>query len=544
MLALSGSRSNEVRGQIAVRSVPASRWLSVFITGVFTSGLFVLVAQHGVNVPFFDDWTQLSVLPRTLDVTSVFSFLWHQHNENRMLFPNLVVLVLSITHNLDYKYEMYLAAILWGLSFYMVSRSVPTIPTVWKRLLINLVLALIWFAPLQVQNIYWGFQLAWYICTASVVVGVYVSTKNTIPLVIKNMLMTTAGIVASFSSVQGLLFWPIILAVLLTLRYPKKSLAWQTLMGIISFSVYFLGFNFSSLGGGGLGYAMKHVFSLGYFLFVLNGNIVAVLDPSLPANAIYVGAFIAGVAIAGMLATSMWWAFASGTYVMLRTMIIGLGMFGILAEGMTAYGRVGFGIDQAIQTRYIMFSLCALIAVVLGLTGRILASSATSRLRRGVETLGLILVSLMILVAYPGSFLMADQTSAMRTKSELAISFRHILTPTGFDTLVEQNSFPFVSVVKADLPVLNKVDPRMQLKTHSSIESELELVAPAPVGIRETKFIESLQILYSMRPDLEAAFPLDAFKSWDKLVSWSCNSSWVSPVRNVSTSEIKSRLCD
>ena len=54
---------------------------------------FVFVARYGVNFIYLDEWSNVSMLHAAIHGNLTWSMLWAQHNENRMLFPNMVFIV-------------------------------------------------------------------------------------------------------------------------------------------------------------------------------------------------------------------------------------------------------------------------------------------------------------------------------------------------------------------------------------------------------------------------------------------------------------------
>ena len=79
---------------------------------------FWFVHVYGVNAIWYDQWDNIALLTHSnyfynsyAGHTSL-SMLWTQHNENRMLFPNLVVLALGALTHLNVLTEEYLSAAL------------------------------------------------------------------------------------------------------------------------------------------------------------------------------------------------------------------------------------------------------------------------------------------------------------------------------------------------------------------------------------------------------------------------------------------------
>jgi hypothetical protein len=98
-------------------------------------------------------------------------------------------------------------------------------------------LGLVWFCLGDWQNALWGFQFAWYLVVLWLVALLYVM------LVRKGALSVAVGIavVASFTSFEGLLLWPVGLICLLWTRESKRRMAIWVAVGVGTVVVYSLG---------------------------------------------------------------------------------------------------------------------------------------------------------------------------------------------------------------------------------------------------------------------------------------------------------------
>lgn len=67
--------------------------------------LFWYIHHYSVNMVFADQWHDLGIIERSKAGTLTFGDLWAQHGENRILVPNLVVLLLAHTVQFDVVHE-------------------------------------------------------------------------------------------------------------------------------------------------------------------------------------------------------------------------------------------------------------------------------------------------------------------------------------------------------------------------------------------------------------------------------------------------------
>src|SRR5262249_17148400 len=74
--------------------------------------MLALIHHYGVNAPFWDEWDELSVVPRAYDGTLNVAALWAQQNEHRPVTSKVASIVLARTTDLNLVAEMY-----WGFAF-------------------------------------------------------------------------------------------------------------------------------------------------------------------------------------------------------------------------------------------------------------------------------------------------------------------------------------------------------------------------------------------------------------------------------------------
>ena len=228
-------------------------------------GYFWLIHHYARNVVFYDQWSDVRLVAHPS-----FSALWVQHNENRILFPNLVVLLLAHTTHLNIVVEEFLSATLLVGATVLIAlvhhRRSPSTP--WFA---YIPLVLLLFSFVQDGDTLWGFQLAWYMVLLALAGCIYLLDRPNLigPVFAAAVIVAVVG---SFSSLQGLLIWP----VGMVLNYQRRrGRAWQLgwiLSGVITTVVYFYDLNSSTANPGG-SFALTHLNrSLMFFLTAI-GNI-------------------------------------------------------------------------------------------------------------------------------------------------------------------------------------------------------------------------------------------------------------------------------
>jgi hypothetical protein len=207
---------------------------------------FWLIHQYGSNVVWYDQWSDINLISHTYSHSLTISSLWAQHNENRIFFPNLIVLALASTTHFNVLIEEYLSAVLLsvaaGLIVFAHKRRSTSVPLIYYLPPIAVI-----FTFVQCQDTLWGFQLAWYLVMLSMAAAFCLLDKQTIGAIVLAG-ACAAAIVGSFSSLQGLLIWPAGLVLMYhRRRSPRVIVAWIA-AGIATGALYFYNFSFQSSG--------------------------------------------------------------------------------------------------------------------------------------------------------------------------------------------------------------------------------------------------------------------------------------------------------
>jgi hypothetical protein len=349
-------------------------------SGSFTQGLWVLVAlpgmvgvwlvyRYGVDVPYWDEWTIASLLQRIDDGTLTFAIVFAQHNEHRMLVPRAIQLLAALAVGWDTRVGMWLTQ---GLLFAMMAgcialwrRSTPGHFPPWSLLTLAVV-SLILFSPAQHQNLFWGFQVCFYVPAACLLAATLVALSRTIGLGSALAVISVLSTVATLSLFPGLLTWPLAAASVVLVRgLPRREtvLKWSgwaaccaTVMGI-----YFLRYEPPP--------GSPSVWSaLGNPLLLLSGTAVCMGGfVGIGAQPVKL-ATIAGTALTIAfltLLTMVWRRRSDASLVVSTAPWIVMGSFGLLTAVAIAAGRVGYGYVAMLESRYTSLTAWTLIGVVM-----------------------------------------------------------------------------------------------------------------------------------------------------------------------------------
>lgn len=211
------------------------------------------ICRYGVNVVFWDEWSVVSLYDDIVSNGITFEKLFAQHNEHRMLFPNLLLLLSLCMTKWNTKYVMYISAGILSVTYYLMIRcSVP------KKRIVDFTGTDVCFCVLsglclmsacQWENLLWGFQVAWFFIELCVVAsltffGRYLKDGNKKDGMVSILFAT----VSAYSSLQGLAVWPMYVCLFVIISVlERKWISWKKWMpyavvGILEIVFYFYGY--------------------------------------------------------------------------------------------------------------------------------------------------------------------------------------------------------------------------------------------------------------------------------------------------------------
>ena len=326
--------------------------------------MYVWFIQHyGSNVIGADQWSDVNVLGSAYAGKLSLPALWAQHNENRMLFPNLLVVVQGYTTHLNLVVEMYLGAImLFGATFFIIvthRRRSVAIPWI-----AYCPVALLMLSFVQYGNTLWGFQMAWYLILLCLGISLFLLDRPTLTWIWLAGAVA-AAIVGSFSSLQGLFIWPAGLVLLAFRRRPKRfMLAWLG-AGLGTTAVYFYRFN-PTLGSDNHAFAIEHpIGSLTYFLTAI-GDVLGQPLHSDKTNPVLLLIGLACVVVVIVAAVRTFHLHDPDSPAPIGLALV---CFGLLFAASITEGRSFLGLSDAATTRYATCDLLVLVGAYLALLG-------------------------------------------------------------------------------------------------------------------------------------------------------------------------------
>lgn len=358
------------------RSTKAAHWLPVFLAAIPPVLLVWTVSENVVDVPFADEWALLPLIDAWRAGRLQIADLWAQHNEHRPVVARVVELALAQWTDWDARYAVAGNLILAVVSFALLAslirrtfaRTAPAVtPWLW------LAASVLMFSPAHWENWGWGFQLAIFIAMCAVSVAAWgVARYGASRPGMLILLGAASTALLSFSGIGLALFLVLSVAVLLQARARGdaagliRATCWSA-AGIGIVLVYFAGYQHPPHHPTPLAFLAAPLDFVAYVLTFLG----APLAPEQTWEAGACGA--AGLAIFCVAVVAEWRRADAGrqmlaAWVLLAAVVIVVAMI-------TAVARMGFGVHQALSTRYMTVSTPFWIALLVVVTMAVVRAS-------------------------------------------------------------------------------------------------------------------------------------------------------------------------
>ncbi len=301
----------------------------------------------GLNIPFWDQWFFARQLRIQMNGQLTFDILLSQHNEHRPFFPRLIWLALAGLTHYNIKAELwtnFLIAI--GTLTFFSRRVLRT----WQEQKVEIpafllpLLAHLLFNLGSRESWIQGFQTVMFLGMACIIVGVFFLTDKTWG---KFIVAALLGVVANFSMVNGLFYWPLGAAILLLNESGRprvvKTVVW---LAVSAVTVGFFLNGWSSSAKINYLYLISH--PLEWLAWLLNFL-------GAPILAFWYVAWVFGILGCILFCVVIVQTFRSGKW---RSLLpyLALAVFVIGTTFVISLGRMEFGLRQSTVSRYLTMS--------------------------------------------------------------------------------------------------------------------------------------------------------------------------------------------
>jgi len=330
----------------------------------------VFIDRYAINSFYNDDWSLIPIVHTALHHHVSLSQLWSQHNESRLFIGNVIIVLFGIFDRFDVRSVIFFSAVTFigtyaGLLILLrryLGKQLAPIPV--------LAVSVIWFSLADVENAFWAFQVSWYLTLfffVMVLVALLIPDNHRWAWFAVAILLAS---IASFTTIQGFLCWPIGAICLLwnrcwTSRLRAEVAVWLGAV-VVTLAMYLPGYSFGAGEGATclnprnctIAVLLHHPLTAPGFFIALIGNVI----PGPPGTATVVhdlarfelvGAALLIAAIFILLQS--WRHRASSEHLPLPLLLI---VFALLFDLTITIGRGATGISQAvIDNRFIMANL-------------------------------------------------------------------------------------------------------------------------------------------------------------------------------------------
>ncbi|MFN2623952.1 MAG: hypothetical protein ABR611_14025 [Chthoniobacterales bacterium] len=333
--------------------------------------LTLVVRHYGVNVPTLDDWAMAPLIVKAHTGQLHVADIFQQQQEARTALPNLIF-ILSAWHEWNVRDQMLISVISSVLTaagiFVLLRRSRLNLPALaicfWL-----IVLALFSTAPFELWIFASGFPSflpLLFLVTALTII------ETNLPIVAKFLICAALAAASTFTLAHGLLAWVLTFPVIL---FSQRPLRWRFWLGLwcgataICAALYFRGYEKPAY----LPPFAPTVSLLDYnrfFLEFLGCGLAYSLNHHPETAATIFGV----VQIALLLLALFFTAKRRGDREFVASVVpwFALALFSLGSAFLATLGRVGYGVNYALSSRYAPFSVGLTVAVI-ALTGVIFA---------------------------------------------------------------------------------------------------------------------------------------------------------------------------
>jgi hypothetical protein len=462
----------------------------------------VLILKYGVNMPFWDEWSPNVaglLIKARLHQLSLSDFL-SQQNEHRIAVFRVIYLLLELAtrgSSVAVMVATWLCVCITSAGLLcLAATTVPrrTLGDPWfdamtrpRVVLPWLIANLILFSPAHWENWLWAMGLANVLPICFIVWGLVVASSP-IRSGLRVFLAILLSFLAMLSYTNGLLAWPIIGVMLLwsgsRTEFKAKAIplgVW-TLACVVALSIYLLSYH-STPPPAGQTHPASVQSIISYNLAFL-GNVFTFSGRAYEvATAIVLGtctALMLGVTLAYVLHA---WRRRGDAHLIRQTLVWFLIASYTLCSGLLAsFFRAFLGTDQALSSRYGVFSIFALVGLVFivpaicdDLSHRV---RTPSRWRLNILMPMLLggIVAALLLLGLPQSLDTFDTASLNRRQGKAALVLYNVLPDNPqFSTLVTND----VSQIHRLLPELNRLGYFHPPLIATPNAAELEIATPA-----------------------------------------------------------------
>ena len=352
------------KSEAALRRFQIESLLTFCAAAIPVVFLIFLVLRYAVSIPMLDDWEMVDIVTKAHNGGLTFVDLFAQQEEARTFFPRLVFILCAFGKYWDGRIEMMLSILICCLTslgiYLLLGKSGLTKAA---RTALFLLMVLLIFSPVQHELWLLASGFPSFIPALCVVWGIFV-TQTRFSIATKFWICLALAVFSSFTLAHGLLAWgltfPLVFA---TQPVPgrKRWLGFWLLACVGCAAIYFWHFHpppdlppFAP---------RKSLFDYVQYVSAFLGSGLARTGTDRPL----VLSIVAGlVLLLGYIAALGYSIFhwRDRAYRARVLPWITLGAYSVGSGCLAALGRIEWGVTQALESRYVAFSLYLTVAMI------------------------------------------------------------------------------------------------------------------------------------------------------------------------------------
>ncbi len=441
------------------------------------------VSSNWVPLPYWDEWhTPGAQFESWRRGTLTWAEMFSQHNESRKFFPRLLYFALERFGGWDernvIRAEFVAAGVLGLLLLHLLrkTRGASTIGslTAWALMMI------VGFAPVQVKNFFYGIQIEPLIC-GLLVLAAATMNLSTCSFRAKALSNLALAFVATYTFANGMLLWVLAWPLCSPAATAERSRQWRwralyMMAGVISIGSYFIGYQqpaqhpaFASI--------LSRFWDLTRYLILWSGNYFA----SDFAGPFFLGVFFLILFFAAT-GFALWEIWRRRSWETFYPWLL-LGVFAFASALITALGRVGFGVEQALDNRYVAFSRFFYLSLV-----GLLSSISYGRIRHASPNVRTVLLTgAGFLIGLLACLWAGSLEKFARAPSQHRKLYTHLLHTLEWMESIPDNPdlaliLPFADVLKSRARLLEKEGVLRLSFIHGELSTAVRQAPPVVSG--------------------------------------------------------------
>lgn len=331
--------------------------------------ILLMIRHFAVNVPIWDDWEIPSLLAKLYAGNLTLADLWAQHNEHRMVFPRLIILVLAYLTNYNLVAQMYAGFALRLLSLLLITRLLDlTLPQSRAALRPSLTIlaSFLLFSAVEHENWTWGFTaIPWNLTVLCVIITAWGLARW--PAQWTGILVALVStFIGTFSLAGGIILWGVGLLGIIAYNWIcRKKIQWlQVIFWITAAIVIIAAYLTNYYKPHPVEFVLTNLVDVIIFILAYLGAPFSQASGYQSSAVLgFLGVVGLGVAIYRIARDSPGAKGHIVPWLMLT-------LFALPNAAITAIGRAGYGPELALGTRYvsvsILFWLSVLAVILIG----------------------------------------------------------------------------------------------------------------------------------------------------------------------------------